>query len=72
MLQKILKMAERNDDANSEAGDGTSTFGSFKGTETNGPQLEAQSRELYSNFLREELQNEGYQIPQDFPQSVNC
>lgn len=48
-----------------------SDSGADSSRETSSFQLEDQSRELYSNFLREELHSGGYQIPLDAPQLVN-
>lgn len=62
-------MEEENSDSNGAVGEDSTYHHNSSDTQvTNVFQLEAQSRELYSNFLREELQSEGFQIPGDIPQ----
>lgn len=36
------------------------------------PQLQIQSRELYANFIREEIQLQGLLVPPDVPSLVYC
>lgn len=36
------------------------------------PQLQNQSRELYTNFIREEIHLQGLQVPPDVPSLVYC